>query len=111
MKYEVSSYIKNSEDCREKAALTSRPDHREQWLILAEAWRALAESSEQAFATALRVATVNVGAARREPGSELHLDGQRLSSVAAQLEFVRSSTEELAKAPSSPTSFSDHGRR
>lgn len=66
MRYEVSSYIKNSEDCRGKAALTSRADHREQWLVLAEAWRALAESAEQAFVTALRVATVNVAGSRRQ---------------------------------------------
>jgi hypothetical protein len=68
VKYEVSSYMKNSEECRGKAASTSRSDHREQWLVLAEAWRTLAESAEQAFVTALRVATVNV--ARRQLDSE-----------------------------------------
>jgi hypothetical protein len=65
VKYEVTSYMKNSEDCREKAASTSRADQREQWLVLAEAWRALAESAERAFVTALRVATVNVASSRR----------------------------------------------
>ena len=81
VRYEVSSYMKNSEECRLKAASASRADHRQQWLILAEAWQALADSAEQAFATALRVATVNVGASSREHGAERDLDGQRMRSV------------------------------